>query len=250
MLTDIVNDVNLNTKQVFSRFLSWKPNERITDYVKPLVTIISLYNPTLFSSSENQNLQKHLREIYNFLFIESFIIKRYVDSNWHPYRLWAMSVIAYKLSMGTQITILRDAIKDFIQDVLDTKGTFLDFYVRDSVSYHAYCLDAVVNTMAVLSDEAWRVSVINNDIVHEKIADPSYDWWSIIMPAFRFLNQYMTKEKSHVEFKNSRFESDKKQPSYNKTFDPKSVVYVIRSATTCIPGFGQWWTNINNMLSK
>lgn len=242
MLTDIVNDINSDIVQAFSRFSSWKPNERITDYAKPLVTIISLYNPALFTIDNNKILQRQLREIYNFLFIESFIIKRYIDSNWHAYRLWVMSVIAYKLSMSNQISILRNAVTDFIHDNLDSNGAFSDFYARDSVSYHAYCLDAVVNAMIVLSNDLWKITVVNNVIKYEEIAKLSTDWWEIIMPAFRFLHIYM--KKTHIEFKNSRLESDKNQPMYNKPFDPKSVIYVVRSAINNIQGFGSWWTSL------
>lgn len=208
-------------------------NIRITDYVKPMIELLDMYDPTLFTTDENRDIQNWVRDWYRFLYTESFIIRRFIDSNWHAHRLWLMSKIAMILKNPDIILILRLELKKYIQSAIieyDTSktdyGKLIDAQARDSIAYHVYTLFAILNTIVLLERSFVDITVgyARIDQVNRWQRDPSLR--SMIQPAIQYLSPYLMNQKPHREFVDSTIPSDRDRPDYNKPFSIKSAGYL------------------------
>lgn len=200
-------------------------NPRITDYAKPLSDLLEVYDPTLFTTTQNRAIQQWMIRARNFLFAQSFGNQAlHPTSNWQFYRLWILSKITVILKQQDMIQRLRlefvEALKKSISPV---DGSLEDFRTRDSVEYHAYCLYAIIQVTRILSP-AFRS--IDGQFLWQ---DVTTQLWEASIPAVRFMMGYAQNKKTHIEFVNSNQSSDRLRPEFNKPFLPSKCDYVLRA---------------------
>lgn len=205
---------------------------RITDYAKPLVELIDLYNPSMFSRAENQSIQQFLRTILHFLWNESFVQPRHADSNWQAYRLWVMARIGVVLKQADVIMRVRDGLRQYVaRNTVARTGALKDFEWRDSLTYQVYTMYAIVQTIKTLEPPQFNANA-------SKARDGRLAvgiWWrgdsslqSLTHPHFRFLRPYLDGVMVHREFLNSQIKSDLTRPDAGLLFNPRSAEYLLR----------------------
>lgn len=205
-------------------------NQRITDYARMLVDLLHLYDPALFTSTQNQSIQRWMRSTYTFLFEEGFITKRFSNSNWHIYRLWVMTKIAIILKNDSFITFLRSAFHEYMRvslAVFPTNhanyGALIDFVHRDSLSYHVYALFGIVQTVRLLEPE---LRLVRSDNTYRVLWPRDDSLKRAVTPAVRFLMPYLRGEKIHNEYVNSNIAADKSRSEFGKPYNTRNANYV------------------------
>lgn len=207
-------------------------NQRITDYAVQLVDMLREYRPQFYSSTENTNIQAWMRRVYNFLHQESFVVKRFTNSNWHGYRLWVMSHIAIILRLTTNITFLRRELITYIQVSLAqfpighvNYGALIDFVHRDSISYQVYTMFAILNAITTLETEFNQLTTGQTN-THTELWRTDTSLRQHIQPAIRYVLPYLRGTKIHMEFVKSQVSSDSSRSDFNKPFDPRTGTYL------------------------
>jgi len=210
-------------------------NVRITDYAKDVAVFLDTYDPSLFNSTENRDIQLWMRNFYNFLYKESFVVKRLVNSNWHAHRLWIMSKLAIILKNPDIITILRAELKNYIQiSILDNNtassdyGILIDTVHRDSIAYHVYTLFAILNTIVILEKDLNNILIQNNTVQKRVLWSPDTSLRKIIQPAIIFLQPYLNNTKTHIEYVNSQIATDKNRSEFGKPYNVQNGLYLYR----------------------
>jgi hypothetical protein len=205
-------------------------NNRITDYVRPLVNLLKLYDPSKYSTTQNQSIQTWMRQMYNFLSDESFVTKRFTNTNWHACRLWVMSEIAIILKNSQYISILRTELVKYIDISLreyarndPNYGALIDFKHRDSIAYQVYTLNAILNVIVNLEKDFKNTTSANNFTILWR-SDSSLR--GHIKPAIDFVIPYLNGDKIHLEYINSQVQSDRRSNDFGKPFIPRNGTYL------------------------
>jgi len=205
---------------------------RITDYAQPLVDLLRIYRPALFSSEENRQVQAWMRQVYTFLHNESFLTPRFPDSNWQAYRLWVMSEICLITRNVDNIRFLRGKLFEYI--ILSLRpfptthidyGGLIDFEFRDSMSYQVYTLFGILNAIVALEKEL-RITTSSNVIQHVWGPDPTLR--RSIQPAIRFTLQFLNGGRTHIEFVDSKIAADRSRADYGKPYVRTQGTYLYR----------------------
>lgn len=228
----INNDFNIFIANTWLNIITTMPtnNNRITDYAKPLIDLLRQYDPSNYSTTNNQKIQLWQRQMYNFLFNECFITKRFSDSNWHVYRLWVMSEISFIIKNSNNIIFLRKSLIDYIQLSLSAfsindvnYGGLIDFKHRDSISYQVYTLFAILQTIVTLEK---KLALTQRNNTHNISCNKDITLRLYIQPAIDFVMPYLKGIKTYTEFINSNITSDKNRSDYGKLFNPESGNYL------------------------
>jgi hypothetical protein len=205
-------------------------NNRITDYARPLVDLLILYNPANYSSENNRNIQTYIRQIYTFLHNESFVVRRFSNSNWQAYRLWVMSQINLIVRNRDNTLFLRQSLINYIQESLRVfpqnnpdYGALIDFVHRDSISYQVYTLFGILNTIVILEKDL-KITQRNNTVSVLWNADTTLRTY--IQPAIDFVLPYLYGTKTYLEYVDSQVSSDKTRSDFGRPFNPQSGNYL------------------------
>lgn len=207
-------------------------NQRITDYAVALVDMLREYRPQFYTSTENTNIQAWMRRVYTFLYEESFVVRRFANSNWHAYRLWVMSHIATILRITADIPILRRELISYIQVSLApfpvghvNYGGLIDFVHRDSISYQVYAMFGILNAITTLETE-FNQLITTQLNTHQELWRTDTSLRQHIQPAIRFVLPYLRGTTTYVEFVKSQVSSDSLRSDFNKPYNPRTGTYL------------------------
>ncbi|WP_160292132.1 alginate lyase family protein [Pedobacter lusitanus] len=159
--------------------------------------------------------------------------KKSVYNNWNSHRIKVVANIAYILNNKAYQAFADTSIKTQILKNLYADGSGMDFEDRDALHYHIYTLEPLLKT-AILIKRATGVDYFN-------YLSPS---GSSVQKSVGFLIPFVTGEKKHQEFLNSKTPFDKKraenkEPGYaiGHDFDPETAIEVLSYAAYFQPGY-------------
>jgi hypothetical protein len=148
-------------------------------------------------------------------------------NNWNSHRIKIIALIAYTLHQKSYDTIILDALKRQLAVNLNADGTSLDFEERDAFHYHTYDLEPLL-TAVIIIDRAQGVNYFNYTSSKGASIKKSVD----------YMVPYMTGEKQHAEFVNSKVEFDRKRAANHEKgyeagtpFNPHSGALVMALAS-------------------
>ncbi|WP_345256542.1 alginate lyase family protein [Flaviaesturariibacter amylovorans] len=121
-------------------------------------------------------------------------------SNWHSHRLKVIGLIAYVLDHEAYKNYVAEALPEHIERNLKPDGSGYDFHERDALHYHVYTLEPMISLATVLQRAARK------DYYH--FTSPS---GASIGKSIDFLIPFVTGEKTHAEYVNSKAAFDKKR---------------------------------------
>jgi Alginate lyase. len=131
-------------------------------------------------------------------------------NNWNSHRLKTIGNIAYILNNDTYKKYIDEELPKQIEKNLLPDGSGFDFHERDALHYHTYTLEPLINLATIIKRATGK---------------DYYNYISLtgssIKRSIDFLIPFVTGEKTHGEFTNSKVAFDKKRA------DNKEPGYVI-----------------------
>lgn len=124
----------------------------------------------------------------------------YPMSNWNACRIRILSRIATALDNVVSMWYCHYQIKKYMLTLSQKDGIPYDFMHRDSLEYVVYGYLQIVRACSY---------------IQAVTKHPYKDMFQFVED---FLQPYVTKEKRHLEFVNSKIRSDSTKPSYKKEF--------------------------------
>ena len=121
-------------------------------------------------------------------------------NNWNSHRLKVIGLIAYILNIDQYKTYIAKELPGQIEKNLLPDGSGIDFLERDALHYHIYTLEPLVSLATVLNKATGK------DFYH--YLSPS---GASVSKSIDFLIPFVTGEKLHPEFVNSKVAFDKKR---------------------------------------
>lgn len=121
-------------------------------------------------------------------------------NNWNSHRLKAIGCIGYLLNISTYKKYIDEELPIQIEKNLLPDGSGFDFHERDALHYHVYTLEPLISLATVLKRAAGKD--------YYNYTSPS---GASIKKSINFLIPYMTGEKTHGEYVNSKVAFDKKR---------------------------------------
>jgi hypothetical protein len=147
-------------------------------------------------------------------------------NNWNSHRIKIIAMIVYTLHNDKYDKIIQNELTKQIAINLYADGSGLDFAERDALHYHVYTLEPLI-TAAMVIYRATGKNYFNYE--SEK--------GSSIKKSTDFLVPFVTGEKTHGEFLNSRVAFDKARAKNNEKdyqagakFNPLNGVHVLEQA--------------------
>lgn len=154
-------------------------------------------------------------------------------NNWNSHRIKIITLIAYTLHANKYDSIISSELEKQIGQNLNADGTSLDFMERDAFHYHTYDLEPLLTATIAIKRATGK-----NYFTYES------DKQASIKKSVDFIVPYMTGEKQHGEFVNSRVEFDRKRAANHEKgyaagtpFEPQSGIYLLSLATYFDPGY-------------
>ncbi|TDW96593.1 alginate lyase family protein [Dinghuibacter silviterrae] len=147
-------------------------------------------------------------------------------NNWNSHRLKIVTLIAYTIHTTVYDTICRQGLEAQLAVNLNADGTTWDLLERDAFHYHLYDLEPLLRTCMVL----------------QRATGKDYFTWQTpkgasIKHCVDYLLPYMTGEKTHGEFVNSKVAFDQQRGKNHEKgyesgtlFDPKNGLYALSLA--------------------
>ncbi|WP_207423545.1 alginate lyase family protein [Desertivirga brevis] len=126
-------------------------------------------------------------------------------NNWNSHRIKMMTMINYILKNGKYDKIVETELKRQLEVNLNPDGSTHDFYERDALNYHIFSVEPLLKTAIVIK----RASGKNYFTVESSKGGS-------IKKSTDFLVPFMTGEKTHKEFQNSRVAFDRQRASNNE----------------------------------
>ena len=121
-------------------------------------------------------------------------------NNWHSHRLKIIGCIAYLLNINDFKKYIDEALTIQIEKNLLPDGSGFDFRERDALHYHVYTLEPLIKVATVLKRATGK---------------DYYNYTSLsgssIGKSVNFLIPFITGEKTHAEYVNSKVAFDKKR---------------------------------------
>jgi hypothetical protein len=155
-------------------------------------------------------------------------------NNWNSHRLKIVGEIAYTLNDDDalkQFTI--DGFKTQIAKNLKPDGSSIDFDLRDALHYHVYDLEPLLKLIIVLK-RASGTDYYSYTSANQTSVKKSVEW----------LVPYLTGEKTHSEYVNSKVDFDRKRAQNNEAafkiganFKPESGKEVMSLAAYFQPSY-------------
>ena len=148
-------------------------------------------------------------------------------NNWHSHRLKVLGQIGFLLNDKKYIDYAIKGIETQVETNLNPDGTSFDFLERDAIHYHLYDLEPLT-TLAIIIKRAKDINEFTFISQKETSIKKSFDW---LLP-------YMTGEKTHAEYVNSKVEFDRKRAqNHEKAFEighlfqPSQGIYALALAS-------------------
>jgi hypothetical protein len=121
-------------------------------------------------------------------------------NNWNSHRLKVIGNIAYILNDKTYKKYIDEELPKQVEKNLLPDGTGFDFLERDALHYHTYTLKPLINLVTIIKRATGK------DFYHYASSTGSS-----IKKSIDFLIPFVTGEKTHGEFVNSKVAFDKKR---------------------------------------
>ena len=144
-------------------------------------------------------------------------------NNWHSHRLKVVGQVGFIMNDNKYIDFAIAGIETQVATNLNPDGTSFDFLERDAMHYHLYDLEPLT-TLAIIIKRAKGINEFTFVSQKETSIKKSVDW---LLP-------YMTGEKTHAEYVNSKVEFDRKRAQNNEksfeighSFQPSQGIYEI-----------------------
>ena len=148
-------------------------------------------------------------------------------NNWHSHRLKVVGQIGFILNENKYIDYATKGIETQVATNLHPDGTSFDFLERDAMHYHLYDLEPLT-TLAIIINRAKGFNEFNFVSQTGSSIKKSVDW---LLP-------YMTGEKTHAEYVNSKVGFDRKRAENNEKafeighlFKPSKGIYELALAS-------------------
>ncbi len=126
-------------------------------------------------------------------------------NNWNSHRLKIVGEIAYTLNNETFKNYAVNGFKDQLNKNLKPDGSSIDFELRDALHYHIYDLEALLK-LIIVPKRATGVDYYSYVSEKQTSVKKSVEW---TLP-------YLTEEKIHAEFVNSKVAFDKARANNNE----------------------------------
>lgn len=180
--------------------------ERITDVSNDLCAFVD--------DPRNKITDHDLIRLYEYHFNNNHI---HPLTNWHAHRIRCMSSIAVRLQDQARIRECHRLVLEYYSissecdchctdkntGALKAGGVNHDFYHRDSLNYLVYGAQAMANACLYLRPTT------------------RFDYYTrIFEPIVRFLDPFVTRKRTRLEFVNSEIASDRSRPEYGKPWNP------------------------------
>ncbi|MDI3320045.1 alginate lyase family protein [Pinibacter soli] len=154
-------------------------------------------------------------------------------NNWNAHRLKIIGEIAWSINDEHLKQYAIEGFKKHLEVNLKADGSSIDFEERDALHYHVYDLEPLIKLCIVLR------RATNTD--YYSFTSPS---GTSVEKSVTWLLPYVTGEKTHGEYTNSKVEFDRKRAANNEggfkigaPFDPKHGVNVLLLAAYFHPAF-------------
>lgn len=153
-------------------------------------------------------------------------------NNWNSHRIKIITLIACTIHQEKYYETIDKELKDQIQKNLYPDGTGFDFKERDALHYHIYDLEPLLTTAITLKRATGRD--------YFNYQSPT---GSSIKKSVDFLVPFVTGEKTHVEFVNSKVRFDRERAKNNeqgyqlKNFVPSTGIGVLSQASYFDPQY-------------
>lgn len=229
-LSDCVGNVNASIVSSWTSLLAsgWVPDTRITDYAVLLNSMVTVYNPSLFTSTQNRDIQRWMRDAYQRIYSDAFIRPIHPKTNWQAYRIWTLANISVNVKNAQAIILLRNELFKYVSETIVSSGATVDFIERDSLRYHCYVLIGIIQAILVLHPSNIVVDSRTGVSTTLWSRDSITRWRSLLQPAFQFLDSFIRGQKRHYEFVNSEIASDRSRTDFGKPFQPSDAIALIR----------------------
>jgi len=156
-------------------------------------------------------------------------------NNWNSHRIKIITMIAYTLHDNSYNPIITRELEKQLNINLNPDGTTLDLVERDAFHYHTYDLEPLLSACIAI----YRAT--GTDYFHWKTANGSS-----IKNCVDYLVPFMTGEKKHPEFVNSKVPFDLKRAQNNEKgyaagtlFEPKNGVNTLALAAYFDNGYNK-----------
>jgi hypothetical protein len=165
-------------------------------------------------------------------FMASRVGKNSSINNWNSNRVKIITQIAFTLKNKKYETIAEEELKKQILNNLNSDGSTFDFLERDALHYHIFSLDPFLKSITVFH-RATGKNYFNME--SEKIGS--------IEKSVEFLIPFVTGEKTHEEFKNSKVSFDRQRAKNNEkgyqvaNFIPSKGIVVLAAASYFKPQY-------------
>lgn len=154
-------------------------------------------------------------------------------NNWNAHRLKIIGEIAWSINDGRLQKYTIEGFKKHLEVNLKPDGSSIDFEERDALHYHVYDLEPLLKLCIVLK-RATNTDYYSFTSSTNTSVEKSVTW---LLP-------YVTGEKTHGEYTNSKVEFDRKRAANNEggfkigaPFDPKHGANVLLLAAYFRPPF-------------
>ena len=163
-------------------------------------------------------------------------------NNWHSHRLKVVGQIGFILNDKKYIDYAITGIETQVATNLNPDGTSFDFLERDAMHYHLYDLEPLT-TLAIIIKRAKDINEFTFVSQTGSSIKKSFDW---LLP-------FMTGDKTHAEYVNSKVEFDRKRAQNNEkafeighSFKPSQGIYALSLASY----FDKSYLNVINNVKK
>lgn len=225
------NDIRSSVVQAWTALVqsSWRADARITDYAVALHEMLIQYDPSWFSGSQNETIQRWMRGVYRSVSNDAFVLRIHSTSNWQAYRFWILGRLAVILKDKNAVEMLRQRLWVYVSEtVRTTTGETTDYLFRGSLRYHCYVLAGILQAVLTLQPglTVRDRSTSASTVLWEE--DPVDKWKRLLRPAIAFLEPYRNGTKRHAEFVRSSLAFDRTRPEYGAIFQPSEAASVLR----------------------
>lgn len=156
-------------------------------------------------------------------------------NNWNSHRIKMITLIAYTIHTDKYDDYIKTELEKQLEVNLNADGTTLDFMERDAFHYHTYDLEPLLSTIIAIK---------------RKTGKDYFTWQTSkgasIKKCVDFMVPYMTGEKQHGEFTNSKVKFDQQRAQNHEKgyeagtpFNPKSGIYTLSLAAYFDPSYIQ-----------
>jgi len=163
-------------------------------------------------------------------------------NNWNSHRIKIITLINYTIQAGKYDAFIISELEKQLAANLNPNGTTWDFMQRDAFHYQTYDLEPLLTTCIVLYRATGK-----NYFIYQTPTGAS------IKQSVDFMVPYMTGEKTHAEFVNSKVPFDAARAKNNEKgfapgtlFNPQSGIYTLSLASYFDPVYVATITKATN----